>query len=179
MHTTKVRHQRGTGSASGWEMGRIAASLPSGTARNPFQTPTGPTAGEPANAYLMAGVSRSLESTRMHPVRAVDDHRPVVGRSPAFPFLVARRSVGEDGFPKSNPAWEMGPVPNVIHGTITWMWETSLSRCLIRLFSGSPIPGRPPKCECESRGYFRIALQGGPQLTARAPYSSRVRLTGG
>jgi len=116
----------------GWEMGRIAASIASGSGfGNPFGPQTGPTAWEPpVYPYLVAGVFRVFGLYSQASAFVVLVINSVFSALTCIPiFLIARRIFSEKVAVGSAWAWAL--LPNVMFWCTRAVWETSLAALLL------------------------------------------------
>jgi 4-amino-4-deoxy-L-arabinose transferase-like glycosyltransferase len=130
-HTYRVSKLHGT-FGYGWEMGRIAQSLAEGNGfANPFQKPTGATAWEPpvypvlmAGVYKIFGVYTQLSAFVL---LAINSFFSALTCIPVF--YVARRSFGLTIAQWS--AWTWSLFPYAMYWAVKWIWETSITLCLL------------------------------------------------
>jgi 4-amino-4-deoxy-L-arabinose transferase-like glycosyltransferase len=130
-HTYRVNQLHGT-FGYGWEMGRIAQSLADGNGfANPFQKPTGPTAWEPplypllmAGVYKIFGVYTKLSAFVLLTINSFFSALTCVPL-----FYLARRSFGVKIAKWS--AWTWGVFPYAGYWAVKWIWETSITTCLL------------------------------------------------
>ncbi len=130
-HTYRIKRAEGT-FAYGWEMGRIAASLAEGHGyANPFRDPTGPTAWEPpgypslmAVVYRTFGVYTPLSAFVLLTINSFFSALTCV---PVF--YLARRSFGWKIAKWS--AWTWSLFPYAMYWAVKWIWETSITACLV------------------------------------------------
>ena len=130
-HTYKSNRLEGTFSY-GWEMGRIAQSIANGNGfANPFQKPTGPTAWEPpVYPYLMAAVYKTCgvySKLSAFVLLAINSFFSALACVPIF--YLARRSFGWKIAKWS--AWTWALFPYAMYWAVKWIWETSITLCLL------------------------------------------------
>ena len=130
-HTYRVNQLHGT-FGYGWEMGRIAQSLADGHGfSSPFQKPTGPTAWEPplypllmAGIYKIFGVYTKMSAFVLLTINSFFSALTCVPL-----FYLARRSFGIKIAKWS--AWTWGVFPYAGYWAVKWIWETSITTCLL------------------------------------------------
>ncbi len=130
-HTYRNARLEGT-FAYGWEMGRIAQSLAEGHGfANPFRGPTGPTAWEPpaypfliSLVFRLCGVYTSLSALVLLTINSFFSALTCV---PVF--YLARRSFGWKVAKWS--AWTWSLFPYAMYWGVKWIWETSITLCLL------------------------------------------------
>jgi 4-amino-4-deoxy-L-arabinose transferase-like glycosyltransferase len=130
-HTYRVNPLYGT-FGYGWEMGRIGQSLAEGHGfANPFIWPTGPTAWEPpaypvliAGVFKVFGVYTKLSAFVLLTVNCLFSALTCV---PVF--YLARRSFSLKVAKWS--AWSWALFPYAMYWAIKWIWETSVTLCLV------------------------------------------------
>jgi hypothetical protein len=130
-HTYKPNRLEGT-FGYGWEMGRIAQSLAEGHGfASPFQKPTGPTAWEPpAYPFLMASVYKLFgvySKLSIFVLFAINGFFSALTSVPIF--YLARRSSGWKIGKWS--AWTWSLCPYAMYWAVKWIWETSITLCLL------------------------------------------------
>jgi hypothetical protein len=130
-HTYRVSRIHGT-FGYGWEMGRIAQSLAQGHGfSSPFQWPTGPTAWEPpAYPFLIAGVYRIFgvyTELSAFVLLVINSFFSALTCVPIF--YLARRCFGWKVAKWS--AWSWSLVPYAMYWAVKWIWETSITLCLL------------------------------------------------
>lgn len=130
-HSYKPNRLEGT-FGYGWEMGRIAQSLAEGHGfANPFQKPTGPTAWEPPlYPFLMAGVYKVFGVYTKLSIFVLFVINGFFSALTCVPiFYLARRSFGWKIAQWS--AWTWSLFPYGMYWAVKWIWETSITLCLL------------------------------------------------
>ena len=130
-HSYKPNRLEGT-FGYGWEMGRIAQSLAEGHGfASPFQKPTGPTAWEPpAYPFLMAGVYKVFGVYTELSIFVLFVINGFFSALTCVPiFCLALRSFGWKIAKWS--AWTWSLFPYGMYWAVKWIWETSITLCLL------------------------------------------------
>ena len=130
-HTYRIGKNRGT-FGYGWEMGRIAQSLAEGHGfGNPFEKPTGPTAWEPpvypalmAVTYKLFGVYSKLAAFVLLTINSFFSALTCVPL-----FFLARRSFSLKIAKWC--AWTWSLCPYAMYWAVKWLWETSITICIV------------------------------------------------
>jgi 4-amino-4-deoxy-L-arabinose transferase-like glycosyltransferase len=130
-HTYRVNPIYGT-FGYGWEMGRIGQSLAEGKGfSDPFRWQTGPTAWEPpAYPFLIAGVFKIFGVyTRLSAFVLLTINCFFSALTCVPIFYLARRSLGWKIAKWS--AWSWSLVPYAAYWAVKWIWDTSITLCLL------------------------------------------------
>lgn len=116
----------------GWEMGRIGRALASGQGfANPFNGITGPTAWQPPlYPFLIAGVFRVFGIYSKASAIVLLTINSIFAAFTCIPiYLIAKKCFGEKIACWS--AWMWAILPFVMVWATRWVWETSVSTCLL------------------------------------------------